>query len=73
MSGSEDGTIKIWHSTTNRLENTLNYAFERCGSIAALKGTNNGAIGYDEGTIAIQLGQLLYGTRRIDIGRREDW
>ena len=56
MSGSEDGTIKIWHATTYRLENTLNYAFERCWSIAALKGTNNVAIGYDEGTIAIQLG-----------------
>lgn len=56
MSGSEDGTIKVWHATTYRLENTLNYAFERCWSIAALKGTNNVAIGYDEGTIAIQLG-----------------
>ena len=56
LSGSEDGSIKIWHSMTYRLENTLNYAFERCWSIAALKGTNNLAIGYDEGTIAIQLG-----------------
>jgi len=56
MSGSEDGCLKIWHATTYRLENTLNYAFERCWSIAALKGTNNVAIGYDEGTIAIQLG-----------------
>lgn len=56
LSGSEDGTVKIWHATTYRLENTLNYAFERCWSLAALKGTNNVAIGYDEGTIAIQLG-----------------
>ena len=56
MSGSEDGCLKIWHATTYRLENTLNYAFERCWSIAALKGTNNVAIGYDEGTVAIQLG-----------------
>ena len=56
MSGSEDGTIKIWHANTYRLENTLNYAFERCWSIVALKGTNNVAIGYDEGTICIQLG-----------------
>merc|ERR1719424_2601634 len=56
MSGSEDGTLKIWHATTYRLENTLTYAFERCWSIAALKGTNNVAIGYDEGTICIQMG-----------------
>ena len=56
MSGSEDGSLKIWHATTYRLEHTLQYAFERCWSIAALKGTNNVALGYDEGTIAIQLG-----------------
>ena len=94
MSGAEDGTIKIWHAMTYRLENTLNYAYERCWSIAAFKGTNNVAIGartprartparaptppspsspasparsplaapssarpgYDEGTIAVQLG-----------------
>lgn len=42
------------HATTYRLENTLTYAYERCWSIAALKGTNNVAIGYDEGTICIQ-------------------
>ena len=40
---------------TYRLENTLTYAFERCWSVAALKGTNNVAIGYDEGTICIQV------------------
>ena len=56
MSGSEDGTLRIWHATTYRLENTLTYAYERCWSIAALKGTNNVAIGYDEGTICIQMG-----------------
>jgi len=56
MSGSEDGTVKMWHATTYRLENTLNYAYERCWAICALKGTNNVAIGYDEGTVAIQLG-----------------
>ena len=25
LTGSEDGTVKLWHSTTYRLENTLNY------------------------------------------------
>jgi WD40 repeat protein len=25
LSGSEDGTVRIWHSQTYRLENTLNY------------------------------------------------
>ena len=42
--------------STYRLEHTLNYAYERCWSIAALKGSNCVAIGYDEGSVCIQLG-----------------
>lgn len=57
LSGSEDGTVKLWHSTTYRSENTLNYGFERCWSLCALKGTNSVAIGYDEGTVMIKLGR----------------
>mmetsp|Transcript_20959 Transcript_20959/g.34623 ORF Transcript_20959/g.34623 Transcript_20959/m.34623 type:complete len:958 (-) Transcript_20959:266-3139(-) len=56
LSGSEDGTVRIWHANTYRLEYTLNYAFERCWSIAALRGSNNVCLGYDEGTVCIQLG-----------------
>ena len=56
FTGSEDGTARIWHSSTYRLEATLNYLLERCWSIAALKGTNTVAIGYDNGTIVIKLG-----------------
>eukprot|EP00392_Amoebophrya_sp_AT5.2_P001330 g1332.t1 len=56
FSGSEDGTVRLWHSSTYRLEATLNYLLERAWSIAALKGTNNVAIGYDLGTIVIKLG-----------------
>lgn len=56
LTGSEDGTARIWHSSTYRLEATLNYLLERCWSIAALKGTNNVAIGYDSGTVVIKLG-----------------
>ena len=41
---------------TYRLENTLTYAFERCWSIAALKGTNNVALAYDEGAAAVLQG-----------------
>jgi coatomer subunit beta' len=56
LSGSEDGTVRIWHSNTYRLENTLNYGMERVWSIAALKGSNKIAIGYDDGTIMIKVG-----------------
>ena len=38
--GSEDGTVRIWHSTTYRLENTLNYGLERCWTVSAIKGSN---------------------------------
>jgi len=57
ITGSEDGTVKLWHSNTYRLESTLNYGLERCWTIACLKGSNNVAIGYDEGTMMIKLGR----------------
>eukprot|EP00842_Homolaphlyctis_polyrhiza_P004024 jgi/Hompol1/4622/HPOL_003792-RA len=57
VSGSEDGTVRIWHANTYRLENTLNYGMERVWAIAYLKGSNDLAFGYDEGTIAIKLGR----------------
>lgn len=57
MTGSEDGTVKIWHANTYRLETTLNYGMERVWCCAALKGSNNVALGYDEGAIMIKLGR----------------
>ena len=40
-----------------RLETTLNYGLERVWCIAALKGSNTVAIGYDEGSVTIKLGR----------------
>jgi len=57
LTGSEDGTIKLWHSNTYRLDNTLNYGLERVWSLCCMKGSNNVAIGYDEGSIMIKLGR----------------
>ena len=57
VSGSEDGTIRIWHANTYRLENTLNYGMERVWALAYVKGSNDLAFGYDEGTISIKLGR----------------
>jgi len=50
------GTVRIWHANTYRLESTLNYGLERAWSISCLKGSNNVAIGYDEGSIMIKVG-----------------
>jgi len=57
LTGGEDGTVRLWHAATYRMEGTLSYAFERCWSIAALRGTHRVAIGYDEGTIMVRLGR----------------
>lgn len=55
ISGSEDGTVKIWHANTYRLENTLSYALERAWCVAYKKGANDVAVGYDEGVVVIQV------------------
>ena len=37
ITGSEDGSIKFWHSTTYRLESTLNYGLERLWALGCLQ------------------------------------
>ena len=49
------GTVRIWHANTYRLESTLNYGLERVWTIACQKGSNNVALGYDEGSIIIKV------------------
>ena len=56
ISGAEDGLVKIWHSGTYRLEQTLNYAMERCWGVGVVKGGNSVALAFDEGTIVLRLG-----------------
>jgi coatomer subunit beta' len=56
ITASEDGTVRLWHSTTYRPETTLNYGLERAWCIAATKDANKIAIGYDEGTVVLKLG-----------------
>ncbi|KAH0624001.1 hypothetical protein JD844_007254 [Phrynosoma platyrhinos] len=57
ITGSEDGTVRIWHSSTYRLESTLNYGMERVWCVASLRGSNNVSLGYDEGSIIVKLGR----------------
>lgn len=57
LTGSEDGTVRVWHANTNRLESSLNYGFERVWTICCLKGSNNLALGYDEGSILVKIGR----------------
>eukprot|EP00731_Ephydatia_muelleri_P015251 Em0008g971a len=57
MTGSEDGTVKIWHANMYKLETTLNYGLERVWCIAQMKGSNDLAIGYDEGSVMVKMGR----------------
>ncbi|XP_072393406.1 coatomer subunit beta' [Diabrotica undecimpunctata] len=57
LTGSEDGTVRVWHANTHRLESSLNYGFERVWTIFCLKGSNNVALGYDEGSILVKVGR----------------
>lgn len=57
LSTSEDGSIRIWHSNTYRLESTLNYGLERVWCLTCIRGSNAIAIGCDEGSVVIKLGR----------------
>ncbi|KAF8595407.1 coatomer protein [Ceratobasidium sp. AG-I] len=57
VSGSEDGSVKIWHANTYRLENTLSYSLERAWCVAYRRGSNDVAVGYDEGVVVVKLGR----------------
>jgi len=81
ISGSEDGTIKLWNSGTYRLENTLSYGLERAWCIAVRKEANEVAVGFDEGSVVIKVSNSnrmlflmrmvltnpLVGSRRADV------
>jgi coatomer subunit beta' len=55
-SASEDGTVRMWQSTTYRAETTLNYGMERAWALSASPNSNKLAIGFDEGCVCIELG-----------------
>ncbi|CAG4912061.1 unnamed protein product [Colias eurytheme] len=57
LTGSEDGTVKIWQVGVFKLEQTLNYSFERVWSISSINKSNNIVIGFDEGFIMVQVGK----------------
>lgn len=52
---SISGTVRVWHSSTYRLETALNYGLERVWALARLRGSNDVAIGYDEGSVIVKV------------------
>ncbi|KAK4522321.1 hypothetical protein GAYE_HPESCF16G0201 [Galdieria yellowstonensis] len=57
MSGSEDGMIMMYNSSTYKLETSLNFGLERVWSLAYVKGSNKVAFGFDFGTVLAQVGK----------------
>lgn len=57
ISGAEDGTVKLWHANTYRLESTLDYALERVWCIACQSQRNDIVLGFDEGVVVVKLGK----------------
>ncbi|EON68254.1 hypothetical protein W97_07512 [Coniosporium apollinis CBS 100218] len=57
ISGSEDGSIKLWNANTYRLEQSLNYGLERAWCCANQRGKQGIAIGFDDGAVMIKMGR----------------
>ncbi|KAJ1938034.1 Coatomer subunit beta', partial [Linderina pennispora] len=57
MTGSEDGTVRVWNSSTYRLETTLNYGMDRVWAISYSQNSNTVAIGHEEGLVVLSLGR----------------
>lgn len=57
VSGSEDGTVKIWHANTYRLESTLDYGLDRAWCVAYKRKGNDIGLGFDHGAVVVKLGK----------------
>lgn len=73
LTASEDGTVRIWHAGTYRLESSLNYGFERVWTIASMRGSNNVAIGYDEGSVMVKVGREEPAVSMDSLGGKIVW
>ncbi|EZA57396.1 coatomer subunit beta' [Ooceraea biroi] len=73
LTASEDGTVRIWHAGTYRLESSLNYGFERVWTIACMRGSNNVAIGYDEGSVMVKVGREEPAVSMDSLGGKIVW
>lgn len=56
LSASEDGSLRIWHSSTYRLENSLSYGMDKAWALDVAAGSNDVVVGYDEGLVVVKLG-----------------
>lgn len=56
ITGSWDGSVRLWDSTTYRLERILDFKLGKVNSIACFKGSTRIAIGHDKGLVLADIG-----------------
>lgn len=59
FSAGEDDVINIWNALTYRNEQTLNYGLKRVWAVHPLPSSNYVAIGFDEATVVIKIGNEI--------------
>ncbi|KAJ2613007.1 Coatomer subunit beta' [Coemansia sp. RSA 1365] len=57
LTGSEDGTCRVWNASTYRLETSLNYGMDRVWAIGYSQHSNTVAVGHEEGVVVLSLGR----------------
>ncbi|CAA16920.2 putative coatomer subunit beta'' [Schizosaccharomyces pombe] len=57
ISGSEDGTVKIWHTLSYSLIKSYNFSLDRAWCIAQNKDNGLVTVGFDNGLITFSLGR----------------
>ena len=59
FSAGEDDVVNIWNALTYRNEQCLNYGLKRVWAIHALPNSNYVAMGFDEATVVIKIGNEI--------------
>jgi WD40 repeat protein len=59
LSAGEDNVVNIWNAITFKHEHALNYGLQRVWAIHALPESNYVALGFDEATVVIKIGNEI--------------
>eukprot|EP00727_Mastigamoeba_balamuthi_P006449 m51a1_g2424 Coatomer subunit beta' A (942) ;mRNA; f:812330-815630 len=57
LTGSEDGSVRVWNSGTYRPEKLVNNGMERVWALGGLRGSHLLAVGHDEGVVVLKFGR----------------
>jgi WD40 repeat protein len=76
FSAGEDDVVNVWNALTYRNEQTLNYGLKRVWSIHALPASNYVALGFDEATLVLKVGNEIplasYSNGKVVMVRKSD-